>query len=52
MDKQDFNSITKTLAEVVDFCERMEAAEDFEPARDGQKTSSKSKPDKKKEYFK
>jgi hypothetical protein len=52
MDKQDFDPITKTLAEVVDFCERMEAAEDFEPAREGQKTSSKSKPDKKKDYSK
>jgi hypothetical protein len=52
MDKQDFDPITKTLAEVVDFCERMEAAKDFEPARDGQKTSSKSKPDKKKDYSK
>jgi hypothetical protein len=30
----------------------MEAAEDFEPARDGQKTSSKSKPNKKKDYSK
>jgi hypothetical protein len=52
MDKQDFDPIVKTLAEVVDFCERMEAAEDFEPARDGQKTSHKSKSDKKKDYSK
>jgi hypothetical protein len=52
MDKQDFDPITKTLAEVVDFCERMEAGKDFEPARDGQKTSTKSKPDKKKDYSK
>jgi hypothetical protein len=52
MDKLDFDPITKTLAEVVDFCERMEAAEDFEPARDGQKTSTKSKSDKKKDYSK
>jgi hypothetical protein len=52
MDKQDFDPIVKTLTEVVDFCERMEAAEDFEPARDGQKTSHKSKSDKKKNYSK
>jgi hypothetical protein len=52
MDKLDFDPITKTLAEVVDFCKRMEAAKDFEPARDNQKTSSKSKPDKKKDYSK
>jgi hypothetical protein len=30
----------------------MEAAEDFEPARDGQKTSNKSKPNKKKDHSK
>jgi hypothetical protein len=52
MDKQDFDPITKTLAEVVDFCKRMEAAEDFEPACDGQKTSTKFNPDKKKDYSK
>jgi hypothetical protein len=52
MDKQDFDPIVKTLAEVVDFCKHMEAAEDFEPARDGQKTSHKSKSDKKKDYSK
>jgi hypothetical protein len=52
MDKQDFDPIVKTLAEVVDFCKRMEAAEDFEPACDGQKTSHKSKSDKKKDYSK
>jgi hypothetical protein len=52
MDKQDFDPIVKTLNEVINFCERMEAAEDFEPARDGQKTSHKSKSDKKKDYSK
>jgi hypothetical protein len=52
MDKQDFDPITKTLAKVVDFCKRMEATEDFEPAHDGQKTSNKSKSDKKKDYSK
>jgi hypothetical protein len=51
-DKQDFDPIIKTLTEVVNFCKRMEAAEDFEPARDGQKTSHKSKSDKKKDYSK
>jgi hypothetical protein len=29
MDRQDFDPITKTLAEAVDFCKRMEAAKDF-----------------------
>ena len=47
MDKQDFDPVTKSLTEVIHFCERMEAAEDFEPARDGVKTIS-SKKDKNK----
>jgi len=48
MDKQGFDPIEKTLAEVVDFCERMENAEgDFEPARNGGKTN-KSKDNKSK----
>jgi len=48
MDKQGFDPIEKTLAEVVDFCERMENAEgDFEPARNGGKTN-KSKDSKSK----
>jgi hypothetical protein len=52
MSYEDFDPIIKTLAEVVDFCKRMEAVEDFEPAHDGQKTSHKSKSDKKKDYSK
>jgi hypothetical protein len=43
MDKQGFDPIEKTLAEVVDFCERMENAEDFDSARDGGKTKSDNK---------
>jgi hypothetical protein len=49
MDKQGFDPIDKTLAEVVDFCERMENAEDFEPARDGSKTNNKSNKSKSKD---
>ena len=52
MDKQDFDPIIKTLAEVVDFCERMEAAEDFEPARNGQKTNGNNNKKDKKDYSK
>lgn len=40
MDKQGFDPVEKELQEVVDFCERMENAEDFEPAREGGKTKS------------
>jgi hypothetical protein len=43
MDKQDFDPVAKTLAEVIDFCERMEAAEDFDPARNGGKTTTVTK---------
>lgn len=41
MDKQGFDPLEKSLQEVVDFCERMEASEDFDPAREGGKTKSK-----------
>jgi hypothetical protein len=43
MDKQGFDPVEKDLQEVIDFCERMENAEDFEPARDGNKTNSDNK---------
>ena len=41
MDKQGFDPVEKTLAQVIDFCERVENAEDFEPARKGGETKSK-----------
>jgi hypothetical protein len=41
MDKLGFDPIEYELTQVIEFCERMESAEDFEPARDGGKTSSK-----------
>ena len=41
MDKLDFDPVARTLTEVINFCERMEAAEDFEPARNGDKTNNK-----------
>lgn len=40
MDKQGFDPCEYELTQVIDFCERMESAEDFEPARDGGKTKS------------
>ena len=43
MDKLDFDPIEKTLVEVIQFCERMEASEDFEPARNGNKTNDNKK---------
>jgi hypothetical protein len=43
MDKQGFDPVEKDLQEVIDFCERMENAEDFEPAREGNKTNSDNK---------
>jgi hypothetical protein len=41
MDKQGFDPVEHTLTDVIHFCERMEATEDFDPARDGGKTKSK-----------
>ena len=43
MDKLDFDPVVSTLSKVIQFCERMEAAEDFEPARNGNKTNNSSK---------
>ena len=43
MDKLDFDPVVQPLSEVLNFCERMEAAEDFEPARDGKKTNGNGK---------
>jgi hypothetical protein len=43
MEKQDFDPDTKTLIEVIQFCERMEEAEDFRPGRDAKKTNSNKK---------
>jgi len=40
MDRLDFDPVTKTLHEVVSFMECMEAAEDFDPARNGGKTTT------------
>ncbi|MCA1807591.1 MAG: hypothetical protein LC687_07070, partial [Actinobacteria bacterium] len=53
MDKQDFDPVANSLTAVIHFCERMEAAEDFEPGREAQKTNTsktnakKAKSDKK-----
>jgi hypothetical protein len=43
MEKQDFDPDTKTLIEVIQFCERMEEAEDFQPGRDAKKNHSNKK---------
>jgi hypothetical protein len=48
MEKQDFDPDDKSLIEVVQFCERMEEAEDFQPDNKGNKKDpKKSKADKK-----
>jgi len=49
MEKQDFDPDTKTLIEVIQFCERMEEAEDFQAGRDAKKTNKKAKAEKKHE---
>jgi hypothetical protein len=38
MEKQGFDPDTKTLVEIIQFCERMEEAEDFGVGQDAQKT--------------
>ncbi len=40
MEKQGFDPDTKTLVEIIQFCERMEEAEDFGVGRDAQKTKT------------
>lgn len=52
MDKQGFDPVEKELQEVIDFCERMENAEDFEPAREGGKTKSHDSKPKSKDSHK
>jgi hypothetical protein len=47
MEKQDFDPDDKSLIEVVQFCERMEEAEDFQPNKGNKKDTKKSKADKK-----
>ncbi len=47
MEKQDFNPDEKNLIEVIQFCERMEEAEDFHPDKNNKKTTQKPKADKK-----
>jgi hypothetical protein len=41
MDKLGFDPVASNLGDVLDFCERMEASEDFQPGRDAKKTNSK-----------
>ena len=41
MDEHDFDPITKGLSELINFCERMEAAEDFEQNANASKQASK-----------
>jgi hypothetical protein len=43
MDKLGFDPVEHSLAEVIAFCERMEEAEDFDPARNGSKTTKTDK---------
>lgn len=43
MDKQGFDPVEKSLSDVIHFCERMEATEDFEPVRKDGKTKSDNK---------
>jgi hypothetical protein len=40
MEKQDFDPDTKTLVKIIQFCKRMEEAEDFCVGRDAQKTKT------------
>jgi hypothetical protein len=40
MEKQGFDPDTKTLVKIIQFCERMEEAEDFGVGRDAQKTKA------------
>jgi hypothetical protein len=47
MEKQDFDPDDKSLIEVVQFCERMEEAKDFQPDKGNKKDTKKSKADKK-----
>jgi hypothetical protein len=47
MEKQDFDPDDKSLIEVVQFCKRMEEAEDFQPDKGNKKDTKKSKADKK-----
>lgn len=41
MDKQDFDPMEKTFRQVIDFCQRMEASEDFEPSATTKTTDNK-----------
>jgi 5-formyltetrahydrofolate cyclo-ligase len=50
MDKQDFDPFSKTIAQVVDFCERMESAENFTPV--AMRKQSTGSPAKKTKYHK
>jgi hypothetical protein len=50
MDKQDFDPFSKTIERVVDFCERMESAENFTPV--AMKKPSTGSPAKKTKYQK
>jgi hypothetical protein len=47
MEKQDFDPDDKSLIKVVQFCKRMEEAEDFQPDKGNKKDTKKSKADKK-----
>jgi hypothetical protein len=47
MEKQDFDPDDKSLIEVVQFCKRMERAEDFQPNKGNKKDTKKSKANKK-----
>jgi hypothetical protein len=50
MDKQDFDPFSKTIERVVDFCERMESAENFTPV--AMKKQSTASPAKKVKFHK
>jgi hypothetical protein len=52
MEKQDFDPDTKTLIEVIQFCERMEEAKDFQPGRDAKKNHSNKKAKGERKYEK
>jgi hypothetical protein len=47
MEKQDFDSNDKTLIKVVQFCKRMEEAEDFHPNKSNKKDTKKPKANEK-----
>lgn len=47
MDKQDFDPYNATIGSLVNFCERLEAAEDFQPTTTVEKSNKKAKSSKK-----